>query len=325
MKASLRATLSLMLATISSLSIADEPLPSWSDSASRTAIMDFVAEVTDEESDGFVPASDRIAVFDNDGTLWAEQPAYFQALYAADMAKAKLKANPSLAAESPFKELAEGGLGAVASGGHEALFGLLEVSHANISNAEFQASVAQWLESARHPTSGRPYTAMVYQPMLELLDYLRANGFSTWIVSGGGVSFIRVWAEDAYGIPKNQVIGSRNKLSFEETASGPVFMRDEGIAHINDGPGKPVGIQQVIGQRPIMAVGNSDGDFEMLSWSTSLGPSLGVLIHHTDEEREWAYDRDSSIGRLDRGLDESEERGWIVVDMKSDWKQVFPE
>ena len=325
MKAVFRFAVASIVAVSGSFSIAEDALPSWADSAARAGIIEFVRVVTDETSDQFVPASDRIAVFDNDGTLWAEQPFYFQALFAADIAREKLEANPALASDSPFKELAEGGLASVAAGGHEALFELLQVSHAGISNAEFQASVAKWLESARHPTTDRPYTSMVYEPMLELLDYLRNHGFSTWIVSGGGVSFLRVWAEDAYGIPKDQVIGSRNVLVFEDSDEGPFFMRETKLAHINDGPGKPVGIQQVIGQRPILAVGNSDGDFEMLSWSTSLSPGLGVLIHHTDSEREWAYDRDSSIGRLDRGLDESNDRGWIVVDMKSDWKQIFPQ
>ena len=299
------------------------PLRSWANGASTQRIVEFVDRVTDVESPDYLPPAERVAVFDNDGTLWAEQPAYFQVLFAADVARERLREDPELAEDPAYKTFSEGGLKAVAAGGHEALFQLVFASHTGVSNADFQQSVRRWLDSARHPKTEKRYDAMVYQPMLELLHYLREHEFSTWIVSGGGVSFMRVWTEEVYGIPPQQVIGSRVHMRYEETGDGPRLMREAAISHVNDGPGKPVGIQQVIGKRPVLAVGNSDGDFEMLRWTTASSPSLGVLIHHTDDEREWAYDRDSAIGHLERGLDEAPARGWVVVDMKADWKQVF--
>lgn len=300
-------------------------LPSWEDTASRARIIAFVTAVSDPGSDDFVAAAERVAVFDNDGTLWAEQPVYFQLLYAVDEARRKVAADPSLASKTPYKEVLQDDLAALAAGGHEALFALLFASHSGTSNRDFRESVARWLSTARHPSMNRPFTHMVYQPMLELLDYLRAKEFSVYIVSGGGTEFIRVWSNDVYGIPPERVIGSRVVMEYQDGDS-PQLLRKAKIAHLDDGPGKPVGIQQMIGRRPILAGGNSDGDFEMLRWTTTeSGPGLGMLIRHTDSEREWAYDRDSKIGRLTRGLDAADENGWLVVDMKRDWSTVFPE
>ncbi|MEL7045999.1 MAG: HAD family hydrolase, partial [Pseudomonadota bacterium] len=261
----------------------------------------------------------------NDGTLWAEQPAYFQLLFAVDRARAQLAEDPTLESRSPYREIATDDLGALLAGGHDALFKLVFATHAGRSTEEFRREVLDWLASARHPRSDRPYTKMVYAPMLELLDYLSARGYRNYIVSGGGVAFLRAWSEDVYAIPPERVVGSRLELSYQ-AGETPVILRGDALAHVNDGPGKPVAIQQIIGRRPVLAVGNSDGDFEMLRWTTTGdGPRLGVLIHHTDGEREWAYDRESSIGRLDRGLDAAPENGWIVVDMKNDWRRVFPD
>lgn len=301
-----------------------DPLPSWRESASKTRITEFVNAVTDADSNDYVDPEDRIAVFDNDGTLWAESPAYFQVFFALDVAKSQLKNDPSLAAQSPYREIASGGLGELLKHGAEGLTGLIDATHSNVSEAEFAQRVSTWLSNDVHPTSKRPYGEMTYQPMRELLVYLRANGFSTWIVSGGGVSFMRVWAEDAYGIPPEQTIGSAMNLRYELVDDVPRLIRDPGFAHVNDGPGKPVGIQRAIGKRPILAVGNSDGDYEMINWTTAgSGRRLGVFIHHTDETREWAYDRESPIGKLSRGLDDAKSKGWTIVDMKADWGQVF--
>jgi phosphoglycolate phosphatase-like HAD superfamily hydrolase len=310
---------------LSPLAAAAEPLPSWRDSAARTAIIDFVAAVTDPASSDFVPAAARIAVFDNDGTLWSEQPVYFQLLFAIDAARARIEQDPALAERSPWREIGTGDLKVIAGLGREALLDLVMGTHAGMSEAAFAAQVRAWLESARHPTRGRPYTDMVYQPMLELLDYLRAHDFQTWIVSGGGVSFLRVFAEEVYGIPPEQVVGTRVALAYDNSGEVPRILRRREIAHIDDKAGKPVGIQQAIGRRPILAAGNSDGDFEMLEWTTAGdGLRLGLLLHHTDAEREWAYDRVSPIGRLERGLDEADARGWRIIDMRSDWTRVYP-
>ncbi|MEM9760774.1 MAG: HAD family hydrolase [Pseudomonadota bacterium] len=304
---------------------AQTPLSSWGATPTREAILGFIEATVDPANDAFVQPEDRIAVFDNDGTLWAEQPAYFQLLFAVDRARAQLAEDPTLKSRSPYRELAADDLGALLAGGHDALFDLVFATHAGLSTTEFRSEVLDWLASARHPGTARPYTKMVYAPMLELLDYLRARGYRNFIVSGGGVGFLRAWSEDVYAIPPERVVGSRLELSYQE-GDTPSIMRGDALAHVNDGPGKPVGIQQIIGRRPVLAVGNSDGDFEMLRWTTTgSGPRLGVLIHHTDGKREWAYDRESSIGRLDRGLDSAEENGWVVVDMKADWRRVFPD
>ena len=300
-------------------------LASWMEGPAKEAILDFVAAVTDPGSPDFVPEPERIATFDNDGTLWSEKPVYFQLLFAIDRVKALAVEHPEWQEKQPFKGVLEDDLEAVAATGDHGLLELVMASHAGMTTAEFEVIVEEWLATARHPELDRAYTELVYQPMLELLDYLRANGFKTFITSGGGIEFMRPWVEEVYGIPPEQVVGSSIKVKYEVLDDRPVLMRQPEIDFIDDRAGKPVGIHQFIGRRPILAVGNSDGDFEMLEWTTSgEGARLGLLIHHTDAEREWAYDRDSHVGRLARGLDEAVERGWIVVDMKNDWRAVYP-
>ena len=308
------------------LAAAADMLPSWRDTQSRQAILDFVAATTTPTSASYVPPAERIAVFDNDGTLWAEQPAYFQLLFALDRVRALAPQHPEWKDAEPFKSALAGDMKSVAAGGEHAILELVMASHAGNTADEFAAIVSDWLARARHPQSGRPYDQMIYQPMRELLDYLRANGFKTFIVSGGGVEFMRVFAERVYGIPPEQVIGSSIRTKYEVRDGKPVIARLPELDFIDDKAGKPVGIHKFIGRRPVLAFGNSDGDFQMLEWTTAGdGARLGLLVHHTDAEREYAYDRDSSIGRLARGLDEADARGWIVVDMKRDWARVFPE
>jgi phosphoserine phosphatase len=310
---------------VSRSSAATDPLPSWNDGAARQSIVDFVALVTDPAGPDFVPGPERIAVFDNDGTLWAEQPAYTQLLFAIDRVNALAPEHPEWNSTQPFRAVLEGDMEALAAAGHHGLLELVMATHAGMTTAEFEAVVTGWLATARHPETGKPYTEMVYQPMLELLDYLRANGFTTFIVSGGGIEFMRPWTEAVYGIPPEQVVGSSITTVYEVRDGVPVLVRQPKIDFIDDKEGKPVGIHSHIGRRPIAAFGNSDGDFQMLEWTTAGdGARLGVLIHHTDADREWAYDRDSHVGRLARGLDEAADRGWVVVDMREDWKVVFP-
>jgi phosphoserine phosphatase len=302
-----------------------DPLPSWNAGVSKTAIVTFVERVSAEDGPGFVPAAERIAVFDNDGTLWAEQPMYFQLAFALDRVKALASAHPEWANQQPFKAALEGDRAALAATGEEGLVRIIAATHAGTTTEEFARVVSDWIGSARHPTTGRPYTQMVYQPMLELLAYLRANGFRTYIVSGGGVEFMRPWVERVYGIPPEQIVGSRVTVKYEVDGGQPVLRRLAEVDFIDDKAGKPVGIHQMIGRRPIAAFGNSDGDFEMLEWVTSgSGARLGVIVHHTDARREWAYDRGSPVGRLERGLDEAATRGWVLVDMQEDWTAVFP-
>jgi hypothetical protein len=301
-----------------------DPLASWNEGESKQAIVSFVARVTREGGPDFVPAPERIAVFDNDGTLWSEQPIYNQVAFALERVKALAPQHPEWQQKQPFKGVLDGDATAIASSGERGLAELIAATHAGTTTAEFDAIVRSWIDSARHPKTQKLYTEMVYQPMLELLAYLRANGFKTYIVSGGGVEFMRPWTGRVYGIPPEQVIGSRAKMKYEVRSGAPVLTRLPEIDLIDDRAGKPVGIQQVIGRRPVAAFGNSDGDFEMLEWTTSAqGPRFGLIVHHTDAEREWAYDRGSHIGRLERGLDEAGRRGWVVVDMKRDWKRVF--
>ena len=299
-------------------------LPSWSEGAARDSILDFVARVTDPASPEFVPEAERIAVFDNDGTLWSEKPAYFQLLFAIDRVKALAPEHPEWKNQQPFQAVLEGDMEALAASGEHGVAELVMASHAGMTTVEFEAIVEDWLSTARHPELDRPYTELVFQPMLELLEYLRFNGFKTFITSGGGIEFMRPWVEEVYGIPPEQVVGSSIKVEYEVRDGEPVLARLPEIDFIDDKAGKPVGIHKFIGRRPIAAFGNSDGDFQMLEWTTSGdGARLGVLIHHTDSDREWAYDRDSHVGRLSRGLDEAESRGWIVVSMTDDWKTIY--
>lgn len=301
-------------------------LSSWNEGPARAAIEGFVARVTDPTSPDFVPVAERIAVFDNDGTLWAEQPAYFQLLFGFDLMRQRAEADPDLAAQEPYRTLlADGPSGLAGMDVHE-LLGAVAQAHAGMTQAEFTVRARDWLATARHPERDRLYTEMVYAPMLELLAYLRAHEFQTWIVSGGGIDMIRAFSEDVYGIPPEQVVGSQLELAYEMTDDGPVIRRQPEIAFVDDGPGKPVGISRHIGRRPILAAGNSDGDLQMLQYTASgAGPSLALLVHHDDAAREWAYDRDSSVGRLDAALGEAESRGWTVISMRNDWTRVFPE
>ena len=304
---------------------ANDPLPSWNDTASRKAIVDFVTRVTRQGGPDFVPVSERIATFDNDGTLWGEQPVYVQVAFALDRVKTLAPRHPEWRQQQPFKGVLDGDLKAVAASGEKGLLGIIAATHPGNTTDEFETIVRDWIGTARHPTTKRLYTEMVYQPMLEVLAYLRANGFKTFIVSGGGVEFMRPWTERVYGIPPEQVIGSRAKVEYEVRDGGPVLLRLPEVDLIDDRAGKPVGIHQVIGRRPIAAFGNSDGDFEMLEWTSSgRGRRLGVIVHHTDAAREWAYDRDSHIGTLMRALDEAPKRGWTLVDMQRDWKVIYP-
>ena len=300
-----------------------DPLPSWNEGATKSAIVGFVESVTLEGGGGFVPPEQRIATFDNDGCLWSEKPVYFQLLFAMDRIRQLAPEHPEWNDVQPFKGVLEGDFEAVTATGHHGLLELMMASHAGMTTVEFEKIVKEWLRTARHPDLERPYTELVYQPMLELLDYLRANEFKTFITSGGGIEFMRPWVEEVYGIPPEQVVGSSIKVEFQERDGEPVLVRLPEIDFIDDKEGKPVGIHKFIGRRPIAAFGNSDGDFQMLQWVTAgEGPHFGMLIHHTDDEREWAYDRDSHVGRLDRGLDEAAGRGWIVVDMKNDWNTI---
>jgi hypothetical protein len=311
--------------TIAALAAAADPLPSWNEGDAKRSVVDFVQRVTAAGGADFVPVAERIAVFDNDGTLWAEQPMYAQLAFALDRVKALAPAHPEWKQKQPFKAVLAGDLKTVAAGGEHALLELVMATHAGMTTEAFARVATDWLATAKHPRFNRPYTELVYQPMLELLIYLRANGFKTYIVSGGGIEFMRPWTEKVYGIPPEQVIGSSIKTRFELRDGKPVLVRLPEINFIDDKAGKPVGIQMHIGRRPIAAFGNSDGDLQMLQWTTAgPGARLGLIVRHTDADREYAYDRQSSIGRLDQALDEAKTQGWIVVDMKQDWKRVFP-
>jgi hypothetical protein len=306
-------------------SLAQDQLPSWNETAPKHAIMAFVERVTHQGSPGFVPVPERIATFDNDGTLWSEQPMYFQFLFAFDRVKILAPQHPEWQTEEPFASLLKGDIKSALAGGNPALTQIEMATHAGMTTDEFDGIVRDWVASAKHPRTGRLYTEMVYQPMLELLAYLRANGFKTFIVSGGEIGFMRPWVEKVYGIPPEQVVGSSIKLKFELRDGMPALARLPEKNFLDDGPGKPVGIYQQIGRRPIAAFGNSDGDLQMLQWTMAgSGARLALIVHHTDAEREWAYDRTSSIGQLDKALDSAIANGWTVVDMKSDWKIVYP-
>src|SRR5262245_792461 len=300
-------------------------LPSWNEGPAKDAILNFVKAVTDNAGKDFVPPAERIAVFDNDGTLWAEQPVYFQVAFAFDRVRALAPRYPEWKTQQPFKGLLEKDMKAVAASGEKGLLQILVVTHTGMTTEEFSRTVADWIVSARHPRFNRPYTDLVYKPMQELLEHLRANGFKTFIVSGGGIEFMRPWTEKVYGIPPEQVVGSSGVTQFKTGPDGkPVLAKLAKVEFVDDGPGKPAGINRFIGRRPVLAFGNSDGDHQMLQWTTAgSGARLMGIVHHTDAEREWAYDRKSRLGRLDKALDEASAKGWTVVDMKRDWKRVF--
>nr|WP_245571675.1 HAD family hydrolase [Microvirga subterranea] len=302
-----------------------DPLPSWNDGAGKTSIIAFVEKVTREGGPDFVPVEERIATFDNDGTLWTEQPMYVQAAFILDRAREIAKDNPDLRERQPYKAILESDRAALAALGEQGLADLVAATHSGMITTAFEKTVANWLATARHPRFARPYTELIYQPMLDLLVYLRTNGFKTFIVSGGGVEFMRPWTEKAYGIPPEQVVGSSGKTSYRLDGDTPIIEKLPTVEFIDDGPGKPLGINRFIGRRPVFAAGNSDGDLQMLQWTTlNTGPRFGLIVHHTDAEREYAYDRTSEVGRLDKALDEASKRGWLVVDMKRDWKTIYP-
>lgn len=301
-----------------------DPLPSWNDTAPKKAIIAFVDRVTKEGGPDYVPPADRIATFDNDGTLWVESPIYTQVAFAFDRVKLMAPQHPEWKTQQPFKGILEGDMKAVAATGEKGIYQIVVATSTSMTNEQFEQTVSDWIAQAHDRKFNRPYTELIYQPMVELLAYLRSNGFKTFIVSGGEVGFMRPWTEKAYGIPPDQVVGTTMKTQLETLDGKPVIMRLPEISFVDDGPGKPVGIDTFIGQRPIAAFGNSDGDQQMLEWTAAgPGPRFMLLVHHTDAEREYAYDRKSSIGKLDKALDEANAKGWTVVSMKDDWKQIF--
>jgi phosphoglycolate phosphatase-like HAD superfamily hydrolase len=314
-----------LVAGVSPAPATQAALPSWNEGPAKQAILAFVGRVTKQGSPDFVPPAERIATFDNDGTLWSEQPIYFQLAFALDRVKALAPQHPEWKTRQPFKAVLEGDSKTLAAMGDSGLVELVAATHAGMTTEEFRRVVSDWIATARHPRFNRPYTDLVYQPMLELLAYLRANGFKTFIVSGGGIEFMRPWAEKVYGIPPEQVVGSSGVTRFELGSDGrPVLIKEPKVEFVDDGPGKPVGINRFIGRRPILAFGNSDGDQQMLEWTAAgEGPRFVGLVHHTDADREWAYDRKSHIGKLDKALQEAAAKRWTVVGMKRDWKVIY--
>lgn len=301
-----------------------DPLPSWKDTDAKARIITFVEDVTNPDSDNYVTVADRIATFDNDGTLWAEQPMYFQLIFAIDVIGEMAKDDPSILSSDALKAAANKDYKAVIEGGKPAILEIMKVSHSGMSVEAFQARVAEWVAGARHPKTGLGYDQMTYQPMVELLRYLRDEGFKTYIVSGGGIHFMRVFAEQAYGIPSEQVIGTYTETEYQMIDGTPTIVKAPAIGFVDDKEGKPVNIDRIIGKRPIIAGGNSDGDFAMIEWTTAGdGPRLGLIVHHTDAEREYAYDRDSHIGQLVDGLDRGPDMGWLIVDMEKDWARIY--
>jgi phosphoserine phosphatase len=316
--------LSLLL-LFSGTALAQDPLPGWNDGPSKKAIIRFVQDTTRLGSPQFIPPEERIAVFDNDGTLWSEQPLYVQLAFAIDRIKTLAPQNPQWKAQQPFKAVLENDVPTIKASGNKGLFELIAATHAGMSTEAFQVIVRDWLKTARHPVSNRPYTEMIYQPMIELLAYLRSNGYTNYIVSGGGTEFMRPWMQKAYGIPPERIIGSTIKSKFVEVNGQYRIIGLPELEWINDGPNKPLAIQHQIGRRPVIAFGNSDGDQDMLLWTTGApGPRLGGIIHHTDGTREAAYDRKSAIGKLNTALDLAPKNNWLVVDMKKDWRTIFP-
>jgi phosphoserine phosphatase len=307
------------------LAQASEPLPSWNDGPAKKSIIEFVQAVTDQTSKDFVKPAERIAVFDNDGTLWSEQPAYFELLFAFDEVKRTAAQHPEWKTTQPFKAVLENDHKALAASGMDGLLKIVGATHTGMTTEAFDDYAKTWLSQARHPKTGKPYTEMIFQPMLEMLDYLRSQDFKTYIVSGGDTGFMRAFAEKVYGIPPEQVIGTTFITSFQYKDGRASIVRTPKLAHNDDGAGKPESIEAVIGRRPILAFGNSDGDLQMLQWTAAgSGKRLMGLVHHTDAKREWAYDRQSDIGRLDKALDEANSRGWTVVDMASEWRRIYP-
>ena len=312
-------------ATLAQSDTPPDPLPSWNEGATKAAILDFIAEAVREGGPDYVPLAERIATFDNDGTLWSEQPVYFQAEFAYQRFLGMAPLHPEWTTEEPYRTILSADRTALANLGEEAFTDLLTVTHAGMTVENFDGLVRHWLATARHPRFDRPYSELIYQPMLELLTHLRANGFKTYIVSGGGTDFMRAFADAAYGIPPEQVIGSSVVTEFRLEDQTPAIIRLPQVDFIDNGPGKAVGIQRVIGRRPVFAAGNSDGDLEMLQWTTmEEGARFGLIVHHTDAVREWAYDAPSVIGELKEALVQAPQRGWTVVDMKTDWKVIYP-
>jgi len=319
-------TFAILMVTLSPLAARADGLPSWNDGATKQAIVDFVSAVSAEESADYVAPGERVAVFDNDGTLWGEQPMYVQLAFALDRIKILAPQHPEWKDMEPFKSVLAGDAAGIAASGEKGLVQLVGASHAGMSSDEFTKIASDWIETASHPESGKPYTSMVYQPMLELIAYLKANGFEVFIVSGGGIEFMRPWTERVYGIPPQNVVGSSIKSTYDVKDGRSEIVRLPDVDFVDDGPGKPVGIYTHIGRRPIAAFGNSDGDFQMLEWTTSrAGRSFGLIVHHDDARREYAYDRESHFGKLDKGLSEGPKRGWTIVSMKNDWKKVYPD
>jgi hypothetical protein len=301
------------------------PLPSWNEGPARQTILEFVTTAVDSTQETFIPVNKRIAVFDNDGTLWSEQPMYFQMMFALDRVNALAPEHPEWKEQKAFRAAIQHDMNSLIASGPEGLAAIMMATHTGMTSREFNNIVSGWIDTAQHPQKEMLYREMVFQPMLELMNYLRANGFQTWIISGGGTEFMRPWTEEVYGIPPQQVVGSSIRLAFEMTDTGPVIMRLPEMDFLNDKEGKPLGIEKFIGRKPVAAFGNSDGDLQMLQWTEASGPGrLMAYIHHTDDLREWAYDRESNIGKLDKGLDEALARGWLVVDMKKDWKLIYP-
>ncbi len=321
MSPSVRFLLLFLLLPVSAFA---QELPSWNDGKSKQAIVDFVKKVTTQGGADYVAPEDRIAVFDNDGTLWTEQPFYFQLGFILDRVKTLAPQHPEWKEKEPFKSILAGDLKGIAKSGERGLVELVMETHAGLTTDDFRNIVIDWFATARHPKTGKPYNEMTFLPMRELLDYLRANGFKTFIVSGGGVEFMRLMTEKAYGIPPEQVVGSTITTQYALVGDIPVLNRLPKVDFVDDGPGKPVGINRFIGRRPILAAGNSDGDYEMLRWvMAGQGPHFAMIIHHTDADREYAYDRKSDFGKLDKALDEAESRNWLLVDMKADWKKIY--
>ena len=312
-------------AAISAAHAQEDPLPSWNDGANKQAIIDFVTAVTTEGGADFVAVGDRIATFDNDGTLWSEQPMYVQLAFALDEIKAMAPDHPEWKTTEPYKSVLDGNMSGLVASGKEGLEKIIAVTHTGMTTDQFEQTVSAWIATAKNPKTDKLDTEMIFEPMVEVIDYLKANDFDVYIVSGGGIEFMRPWTEKTYGIPPENVVGSSVKLKYEVTDNGPVLMREAEIDFIDDGPGKPVGIQKFIGKRPIAAFGNSDGDYQMLQWTTTApGKRLGMIVHHDDAAREFAYDRDSHFGKLDKAMDDASKEGWHLISMKDDWKQIFP-